>query len=159
MGKLLGSIELGGTKVVAAVATDPVAPLLRTCIPTADPASTLNAVAAFFEAASEQFGLPTTLGIASFGPIDIRPRSRDWGRIGKTSKAGWEGANVAAHPRDRLNCRVKLDTDVNGAALAEARWGAGRDLGDIAYLTIGTGIGGGLIVRRRPVHGAMHPEI
>lgn len=159
MEKLLASIELGGTKALAAVATDPLAPLMRTRVPTTDPASTLDAIAGFFTLASEQYGRPAALGIASFGPIDIRADSSDWGRIGTTTKPGWEGANPAEYLGERLGCLVTLDTDVNAAALAEARWGAGRGLDDIAYLTIGTGVGGGLIVAGRPVHGALHPEV
>jgi fructokinase len=156
---LLASVELGGTKALAALARDPLAPLRRIRIPTADPASTLDAVARFFDGTKEELGAPAALGIASFGPIDIRRGSADWGRMGRTNKPGWPGADVARYLAGRLGCPANLDTDVNGAALAEARWGAGRGLGSLAYLTVGTGIGGGLIVEGRPIHGAMHPEI
>ena len=159
MAEVIAAVELGGTKVLAAVASDPLAPLRRVRIPTRDPRSTLEEVAAFFETASRDFGAPAALGIASFGPIGIRRGSADWGRMGRTPKSGWKGADVVGPLAAQLGCPVGLDTDVNGAALAEARWGAGRDLGSLAYLTVGTGIGGGLVYDGKVVHGAMHPEI
>lgn len=159
MGKLIAAVELGGTKVLAAVGTDPLAPLSRIRIATEDPEATLEAVGRFFDDASKEFGEPAALGIASFGPIDIRRGSPDWGRMGRTPKPGWAGADVGGLLAARLGCPANLDTDVNGAALAEARWGAGRGLESIVYVTVGTGIGGGLVIDGRPVHGALHPEI
>jgi fructokinase len=159
MSELLAAVELGGTKILAAIATDPLNPLRRTRIPTQDPSATLDQVAAFFEQARQEFGAPASLGIASFGPIGIRRGSPDWGRMGRTNKPGWPGADVAGVLAARLGCPVNLDTDVNGAAIAEARWGAGQGLDNVAYLTVGTGIGGGLVIDGRPVHGAMHPEM
>lgn len=159
MTKLLAAVELGGTKVLAALAREPLAPLRSVRIPTRDPSSTLDAVARFFEEAKDQLGAPHALGIASFGPIDIRRGSATWGRMGRTNKPGWEDADVAGSLAASLGCPVSLDTDVNGAALAEARWGAGKALASIAYITVGTGVGGGLVIDGRPVHGAMHPEI
>ena len=159
MSKLLAAVELGGTKILAAVATDPLNPLRRTRIATQDPTGTLDLVATFFEEAKAEFGAPAALGIASFGPIGIRRGSPDWGRMGRTNKPGWHGADVAGVLAPRLGCPLNLDTDVNGAAIAEARWGAGRGLGTIVYITVGTGIGGGLVIDGRPVHGALHPEM
>lgn len=159
MAGLLAAVELGGTKALAAVAEDPLSPLRRTRIVTQDAARTLEQIADFFDEVKAELGTPAALGIASFGPIDIRRSSPEWGRMGRTNKPGWEGADVIAPLAARLGCPVNLDTDVNGAAIAEARWGAGRGLGSIAYLTVGTGIGGGLVVDGRPLHGAMHPEI
>jgi fructokinase len=119
----------------------------------------LKQIGDFFEEARCDFGAPAALGIASFGPIDIRRGSPDWGHMGRTPKPGWAGADIVGPLAARLGCQVALDTDVNGAAIAEARWGAGRGLGSIAYLTVGTGIGGGLVIDGRPIHGALHPEI
>jgi fructokinase len=155
---LLGSLELGGTKAVVAVARNPLQPLMRQRIATGDPEATLSDVVAFFRHAAAEHGPVEALGIASFGPIDIRRGSPDWGRMGRTPKPGWTGAEIGGRLERELDCPLALDTDVNGAGLAEARWGAGQGL-DIAYLTVGTGIGGGLIIGGTPVHGAMHPEI
>ncbi|HEX8214336.1 MAG TPA: ROK family protein [Allosphingosinicella sp.] len=159
MGGLLAAVELGGTKALAAVATDPLRPLRQTRIPTRDPVSTLDAIADFFDEAKREFGAPGALGIASFGPIHIRRGSPDWGRMAQTPKPGWQGVDLAGTLAARLGCPVNLETDVNGAALAEARWGAARGLSSIVYLTVGTGIGGGLVIDGKPVHGAMHPEM
>jgi fructokinase len=159
MGELLAAVELGGTKALAAVATDPLSPLRQSRIATQDPASTLDAISGFFDEAKREFGAPEALGIASFGPIHIRRGSPDWGRMGHTPKPGWQGVDVAGSLAARLGCPANLDTDVNGAALAEARWGAGRGLGSIVYLTVGTGIGGGLVIDGKPLHGALHPEM
>ena len=156
---LIAAVELGGTKILAAIGTDPLAPLSQARIATEDPAGTLEAVGAFFDRAKEEFGPPVALGIASFGPVDIRRGSPTWGRMGKTTKPAWPDADVGGFLAARLGCPANLDTDVNGAALAEARWGAGRGLSSIAYLTVGTGIGGGLVIGGRAVHGALHPEI
>src|SRR3546814_19167622 len=76
-----------------------------------------------------------------------------------TPKQGWSGAPVTEALTEGLTCPWAVDTDVNGAALAEYRWGAGKDCSSLCYFTIGTGLGGGLLIDGRPVHGAMHPEI
>jgi len=159
MPPLIGGLELGGTKAVVAVAHDPLQPLRHARIPTRRPDETLRDIGDFFAQAADELGSLSALGIASFGPIGIRRGNPQWGRMGSTTKPDWPGADVAGPLGDRLGCPVALDTDVNGAAIAEARWGAGRRLGSVAYLTVGTGIGGGLVIDGRPVHGAMHPEM
>jgi fructokinase len=159
MPPLLAAVELGGTKILAAVGEDPLRPLRQTRIATEQPDRSLAAVADFFEECRAAFGAPAALGIGSFGPVHIRRNSPDWGRTGRTPKPGWEGVDIAGRLGAALGCPVGLDTDANGAALAEARWGAGCGLSSLAYLTVGTGIGGGIVIDGRAVHGAMHPEI
>ena len=159
MTPLLAAVEMGGTKVLAAIARDPLSPLRSTRIPTEDPAATLQAVGQFFSEASAEFGPPAALGIGAFGPIDIRQGSPTWGQLGSTPKPGWPGVDLPGRVGQGLDCPVALDTDVNAAALAEARWGAGQGLGTIVYLTVGTGIGGGIVIEGGAVHGALHPEI
>lgn len=156
---LIGSIELGGTKTVVAVARDPARILRRATIATRDPRATLGEAAAFFAKARAELGPLAALGIGAFGPITVRREADRWGIVGSTTKPGWRGADIAGPLAAAAHCPVALDTDVNAAALAESELGAGRGLDTIAYLTVGTGIGGGIIVGRRPVHGAMHPEI
>lgn len=98
------------------------------------------------------------LGIGSFGPIDLDRHSKTYGSITSTPKPGWRGADVAGRLQRALDVPAGFDTDVNGAALAELKWGAGQGLRDLAYVTVGTGVGVGLICDGKPVHGFGHPE-
>jgi len=151
---MLGGIEAGGTKFVLAVGPSPDAILARHTIPTRDPASTLVEASEWFAA---QGGI-AALGIGSFGPVELDRASEQWGFITNTPKPGWANCDLAGFFAARLGVPVGFDTDVNAAALAEyaAAGGAG---GGLAYLTIGTGIGGGLVLDGRPVHGIAHPEM
>ena len=99
------------------------------------------------------------MGIASFGPVDPDPRSSRYGSITTTPKPGWANTDLAGAIRRALGVAVAFDTDVNGAALAECRWGAARGLDTFLYITVGTGIGGGGMVNGRLLHGLMHPEM
>ena len=94
------------------------------------------------------------MGIGSFGPLDLQA-----GRITSTPKTEWRNFALADAIEQALGVPVRLDTDVNAAALGEARWGAGRGLSDFLYVTVGTGIGGGALVNGRLLHGRMHPEM
>src|SRR3546814_4077344 len=99
------------------------------------------------------------VGIASFGPVNLDPGSSHFGHILTTPKPGWSGADILGSVQGVLTCPVAIDTDVNGAALAEYRRGVGQDCDSLCYLPIGTGIGGGLVINGAPVHGPLHPEI
>lgn len=152
---LLGGIEAGGTKFVLAVGTAPDAIIARHAIPTRDPDSTLAEAADWFAAQ----GTIRALGIASFGPVELDPASPRWGHITDTPKPGWSSCDIAGRLSRALGVPVGFDTDVNAAAMAEhAAAGASADHG-LAYVTVGTGIGGGLVIGGRPVHGAGHPEM
>lgn len=154
--RLLGAIEAGGTKFVLAVGPSPDTITARHVIPTRDPATTLAEAAAWFAAQ----GPVSALGIGSFGPVELDPASPQWGFVTTTPKPGWAGTDVARHLARALGgVPVGFDTDVNAAALAEHRARGGAAGGSLAYLTIGTGIGGGLVVDGRPVHGIAHPEV
>ena len=99
------------------------------------------------------------LGIASFGPLDLDERSPTYGHITSTPKAGWAGADVLGRLQRAAAVPSAFDTDVNGAALAEMRWGSGRGFDDFAYVTVGTGVGVGLIANGRPMRGFAHCEL
>jgi fructokinase len=157
--KLLAGVELGGTKCVCILGTGPDDVRATERLPTAERESTLRQVEAVLERWRTQFGAPRALGIASFGPVDLKPGSPTWGYITSTSKLGWGDTDVALRLGRRLGVSVGLDTDVNGAALAEGRWGAARGLADYAYVTVGTGIGVGSIVRGRSIFGMNHTEL
>jgi fructokinase len=153
---LFGAIEAGGTKFVCGVGTGP-DDLRTTRIPTADPASTIAAAISFLREAGG--GSLQAIGIGSFGPICTDRRSPNWGYITSTPKLAWRDCDLAGPIQKAFNVPVGFDTDVNAAALGEARWGAGSDGEDSLYLTVGTGIGGGAIVDNRLVHGTSHPEM
>lgn len=157
---LYGAIEAGGTKVVCAAGYGPadVPGDGRAVIPTGAPADTLAAVVAFFEGVTRKHGALAGIGVASFGPVDIDTRSPTWGRILDTPKPGWSDISVVA-PLERFGCPVRLDTDVNAAALSEARLGAGQGVESLTYVTVGTGIGGGIVIGDRTVKGLLHPEM
>ena len=150
---VLGAIELGGTKIKVATGTGDGTIITELSFPTAGPD-------AIFESIRQHFGINrvTAIGVGAFGPVSVSPRSRQFGRIGNTPKPGWAGFDIveALAP---LNVPIAIDTDVNAALLGEAFWGAAADCNVAVYLTVGTGIGGGLLVDGRPVHGLLHPEM
>ncbi|RZF66310.1 ROK family protein [Sphingomonas populi] len=156
---LLGCIEAGGTKFVLGVATGPDTVLRTARVATTRPDETIGAALDFFRTAAADFGAFAAFGIASFGPVDLDPRSSGWGRIGDTPKEGWRDADIAGPFGQAFDCPVGFDTDVNGAILAEHLWGAARGTDVAVYVTVGTGIGGGALVAGRPVHGLRHPEM
>lgn len=157
--KLIGSIEGGGTKFVCAVIDEENQILAETRVPTTTPDQTLRACLDFFRQQESLLGKLSALGVACFGPLDAHPGSPTYGHILATPKAGWAMADVVGPFEEEFGIPVGFDTDVNGAALAEARWGAGKGLSDLIYFTIGTGIGGGAVVNGELLHGFMHPEM
>jgi fructokinase len=155
--RLVGGIEAGGTKFVCALGTGPDDVRARVDVPTTTPGVTLARVLDFFTRQPEL--RPAAVGVASFGPLDRDPRSATFGFITSTPKPAWSETDVVGPLRRGLGVPIAFDTDVNGAALAEHRWGAGRGLDVFVYVTVGTGIGGGAVVEDRLVHGLVHPEM
>ena len=156
---LLGGVELGGTKCVCIIGSGPEDVRDHVSIPTGERDSTLARINSVLDGWQAKHGPIEALGLASFGPLDLRPDSRRFGHITSTVKPGWEGTDVFGRLGTHRGIPVKINTDVNGAALAEGRWGAARGLDDFAYITVGTGIGVGLIVNGRPVFGCNHAEL
>ncbi|MGB0097961.1 MAG: ROK family protein [Solirubrobacteraceae bacterium] len=155
MSKLYGGVETGGTWCVCALGSAPGDIRELETFPTTSPEETLDRIVAFFRARDA----PQAIGIGSFGPVDLDPDSPTWGQVTSTPKPGWQRTPVATVVREQLEVPVAFDTDVNAAALGEHRWGAGRELPSLCYLTVGTGIGAGLIVDGRPLRGLVHPEV
>jgi fructokinase len=153
--QICGAVEAGGTKFVCAVGTGPADLSEREVIPTTTPAETLARVIAYFR----KHGPVAAMGLASFGPVNVDPSSSGFGRITSTPKPGWRDVDLAGTLRTAFPVPIGFDTDVNGAALGEGLWGAGRGLHTFAYLTIGTGIGGGGLIEGRRMHGLLHPEM
>ncbi len=156
---ILGAVEAGGTKFVVAVGDDSGRILELERLPTTDPGPTLAAARALLRRWSGSFGRLAAIGVGSFGPVVLDKSSAHYGCIARTPKAGWSGTDIAGLIGREFMCPIGFDTDVNAAALAEHRWGAARDVDSLVYLTIGTGIGGGVIAAGAPIHGLMHPEI
>ncbi|HEY2465686.1 MAG TPA: ROK family protein [Steroidobacteraceae bacterium] len=156
--RLFGAVEAGGTKFVCAIGDESGAIHAETRFPTADPDSTLARVRDFFKVRRADFA-SSAIGVACFGPIILERTETNYGHIGNTPKVGWSNTDVAAMLAREFSCAVGFDTDVNAAALAEHRWGAGRDTPNLVYVTVGTGIGGGVLIEGAPLHGLMHPEI
>ena len=127
-------------------------------IPTTTPAETLAAVAGFFRSHRETYSL-AGIGVACFGPLDLDPTSARYGFITRTPKPGWSDCDVVGYLRSALDVPVAWETDVNGALIAEQRWGAAQGLRSAVYFTVGTGIGGAALVDGRPLHGMLHPEM
>ena len=157
--KLLAGVELGGTKCVCILGTGPDDVRAVERLGTGEREDTLLQIEAVLDRWRQQHGAVRALGIASFGPIDLREHSSTFGFITSTTKPGWRDTDVAQRLGKHLGVPVGFDTDVNGAALAEGRWGAGRGLDDFAYVTVGTGIGVGTIVRGRSIFGMNHTEL
>jgi fructokinase len=106
-----------------------------------------------------QGGSLDAIGVASFGPVELRMDHPEFGRIRLTPKPGWSGTDVVGPLADAFAVPTGFDTDVNGAALGEARWGSGQGLRSFVYVTVGTGIGGGGLIEAEPIHGLGHPEM
>jgi fructokinase len=157
---LYGAIETGGTKFVCAVGRTPDHIVQEHVIPTTQPLATMANVVRFFQAAQQRHGVLASIGIASFGPLQLQRNSPDWGRLLQTPKPGWSNASLIEPLRAQWPaCPIEVDTDVNAAALAEASIETARPVRSLVYVTVGTGIGGGAIVNGEPLRGWMHPEM
>ena len=155
----LGAVEVGGTKILCLVGSDPDHIVAQTRIPTGKPAETLAQVLAFFQREVSSGGPLAAIGIASFGPLELRRSHPQYGFITSSPKPGWTYVDMIGPFRRALAVPVGFDTDVNAAALGEGRWGAARGLDTFGYLTVGTGIGAGAVVEGRLIHGLGHPEM
>jgi fructokinase len=153
--RLYGGIEAGGSKWVCAVGNGPDDIREATTFPTTAPDETIARAVEFLAAN----GSLEAIGVGSFGPIDPRRSSRSFGFITTTPKPGWAQTDLAGRLAESLDVPVAFDTDVNAAALGEQRWGAAVGLHSFCYVTVGTGIGGGVVVDGRLVHGLLHPEL
>lgn len=153
---MFGAVEAGGTKINMAVGTSPTDLIASARIETTTPEKTIVPILEFFEGHRNQL---RAFGVASFGPVRIDRTADDWGRLLTTPKPGWSGASFVQPLMDSFGLPVALDTDVNAAALAEHLSGSLRGVTSGAYLTVGTGVGGGFIADGVTIRGTLHPEI
>lgn len=149
----LGALEAGGTKMVCAVGNEQGVIMDQIVIPTETPEITMPQIIAFFQKYEIK-----ALGIACFGPLDLTRGSSTYGYITTTPKLAWRGYNIVGAMKKALSVPIGFDTDVNGSALGEAACGALRGLSHGMYITIGTGIGAGIIANNQLLHGMLHPE-
>lgn len=147
-----GAVETGGTKIVCAVLEENGTIIERMQLSTEAPQGTMKAVAEWFSGKDI-----AAFGVSSFGPISLKKGSPMYGHILETTKEGWKYYNVLEE-LSGFGVPIGLDTDVNGACLGEIAFGAAMGLEDVLYLTVGTGIGAGIVLNGRPVHGMLHPE-
>jgi fructokinase len=154
-----GAMEVGGTKVLCLVGSSPEDIVVQRQIPTVQPAETLASALDFFRQEVSSGGPLAAIGIASFGPLELRRSHPRYGFITTTPKPGWSDVDLVSPVRRALGVPVGFDTDVNGAALGEGRWGAARAFDTFVYVTVGTGIGAGAVVEGRVIHGLIHPEM
>jgi fructokinase len=150
---LIAGVELGGTKCIATLGTGPGDVRAQQTIPTTDPAATLAAIETVLDGWTFD-----AIGVASFGPLQLDIGAPDYGAVTATTKPGWSGTDIVRRLERRYGRPIGFQTDVNGAAFAEARWGAAQGLATHAYITIGTGVGVGLIAGARAVQGVAHGE-
>ena len=149
-----GALDAGGTKMVCAVGDENGHIIEQISIPTRTPAETVPEMLAYFRQKAV-----AALGIGCFGPLDLNRESATYGYITTTPKEGWANYNIVGAFRDALQIPVGFDTDVNGSLLGEVTYGDSRGLQNVVYITIGTGIGGGVMSGGKLLHGMLHPEL
>jgi len=158
-GLLYGAIETGGTKIQCALARGVDAVLVSERFATTSPSATFAQIVGFFEKHQARYGPVSAFGIASFGPVDLDPRSPTYGHILATPKAGWSDYDLRAELHERFGKPVFVDTDVNAAALAEWHCRPRERPRSLVYVTVGTGIGGGFVLEGRTLPGPWHCEM
>ena len=155
-----GGIEAGGTKFNCIIAQDPDHIITETTIKTQTPEITIPEVIQFFKKSEIKNDICiSAMGIACFGPVNLDKNDPQFGSITSTPKVQWQNTPLLSLLKPYFDIPFEFDTDVNGAAIGEGKWGAGKGLSDFLYVTIGTGIGGGIISNGLPIHGLIHPEV
>lgn len=157
-GATIAGVEAGGTKMLCALTTTGGEVLEQARIATGEPDGTFAEIAYFYAAAVERHGPVVAAGVASFGPLDLVKSSATYGCLTATPKPGWSGVDIRSAIAGIVGAPTAIDTDVNCAALAEMRQGAAQGLDRVCYVTIGTGIGVGIVEGGRTNSGTGHPE-
>ena len=157
--KLFGAIETGGTKTVCAIGSEEGDVRAITQFPTTSPEQTFSTAAEFIRNEVDGTARLASIGVGTFGPVNVNRNSEKYGWISNSPKPGWSGVDVVAEISRHIDLPVAIDTDVNCALRGEVKCGAGQGFGDVVYIAIGTGIGGGILSGSRLVMGHTHPEI
>lgn len=156
---MYGAIELGGTKVICGVSEGPRDFVETARINTRDPQTTLAEIIDFFQRVESKYSKLKSLGLASFGPVDLNTASTSYGSLLKTPKKGWSNFPLLSKLQEQFAVPMGITTDVNAALLAEHKFGAAKGVDNAIYVTIGTGVGAGVLVNGQLANGFMHPEI
>lgn len=149
----LGALEAGGTKMVCAIGDETGKIFEQVSIPTETPDITIPALIHYFKERNVD-----ALGIGCFGPIELDRNAPNYGYITTTPKPGWANCDIAGRFQKELGCRVGFDTDVNSSVLGEVTFGQAKGKKCVLYLTIGTGVGAGIYIEGKLLHGMLHPE-
>ncbi len=149
----LGALEAGGTKMVCAIGDETGKIYEQVSIPTEDPETTVPKMIEYFRGKDIE-----AIGIGCFGPIELDKKAENYGCITTTPKIKWRNYNIVKAFREALGCPVGFDTDVNGSVLGEVTFGQAKGKNCVLYLTIGTGIGAGIYIEGKLLHGMLHPE-
>ena len=149
----LGALEAGGTKMVCAIGDETGKIFEQVSIPTETPEITIPKLIDFFKEREVE-----ALGIGCFGPVSLNKKASNYGSITSTPKLAWKDYNIVGAFADALHCPIGFDTDVNGSVLGEVTFGQAKGKNCVIYLTIGTGVGGGLYIDGKLLHGMVHPE-
>ena len=151
---VFGALEAGGTKMVCALGKEDGTILEQAKFPTLSPDETIPEIIDYFKDKDI-----AALGVASFGPVDLDRASLTYGHITTTPKPGWSDYDIVGVLKKSLNVPIGFDTDVNGSLLGEVTFGDSKGLSDVVYITIGTGVGGGVMTNGKLLHGMLHPEL
>lgn len=154
----IAGIEAGGTKFFTTIGDMDGNVIERHRTDTTTPEQTMKEVLEILKDFQDKYEFKA-LGLACFGPIDINPKSKTYGYITNTPKIAWQNFDIVSSIKSVYDGPIGFNTDVNAAAICEQLWGCAQDLENLLYLTVGTGVGGGVICNNKLVQGAMHPEI
>ncbi len=156
MGDLLVGIDIGGTKIATSVgdlAGRVITHTRRPTKPLGEPQADVAAIADDVRRGVEKVGATledvAMVGVSAPGPLDPSGKRL----LAPPNLPGWDDVPLVRWLEEALGTRVLLENDANAAALAEWRFGAGRGFQDIVYLTMSTGVGGGLILDGRLYRG------
>lgn len=154
----IGALEAGGTKMVVAITNENGVIYDTKRIPTTMPEETFAEIIGYFKECEKRVGKLDAIGVASFGPIGVDKNKANYGKILDTPKEGWAGFDILGCLKETFDIPIGIHTDVTGSALGEINFGSSKGIGSVAYITVGTGIGVGLVIDGKPVSGMLHPE-
>ena len=151
------AIDLGGTQIRAAHVSPDLVVSCRRAVETRDEEGVQAVIDRICSAAlavledAQRAGLadPVGIGISSPGPLD------PWRGIviSPPNLAGWRDIPLAARVEEAVGLPTYLERDTNAAVMGEWRYGAAKGADDVVYVTVSTGIGGGVVVDGRPLIG------